>query len=62
VSAYETGVSASESTQSRLDTRPIIRPGTERCRTVVQTIPPVVMQPTEKKLTIIACHTVCTTA
>ena len=62
VSAYERGASPSDSTQSRLETRPIIRPGTACCRTVVQMIPPVARHPTEKKLTSIACQTAVATA
>jgi len=57
VSAKESGSRPMEMSQSRLDTRPSISPGTWRCLAVAQTIVPAVSSALKARLASISCHT-----
>ena len=55
VSAYDTGTSAVEMNQSKLETRPMSRAGTSRCFVVIHTMRPALSSALNRKQNAIAC-------
>ena len=56
VSANDSGMSAIETNQSRLETRPSIEPGTWRCLIVAHTIVPAASRALNRRQAIISCQ------
>jgi hypothetical protein len=56
VNAYESGTRPIEMNQSKLETRPSIRPGTSRCLVVIHTMSPALSRALNAKQKTIACQ------